>query len=294
MMDPQHRSKATGRRRTPAPEPRTPIDTLHTPRARYYSRKRIPPPSPSSSRRSTKKRPSASASERSRECLPIEGEIIIADSSDDRTAAIAQDLGATVVRPEKRGSRAPGGGISSWGTRTTPTTSWRSPNSSPGSMPAPTWPSAPGSGARSSPERCPPGRPAAGLDVCGCGGRRRRRPCRALRRGLCNLPVSHRRSRLPAGDDGRGLPLLHRPHRRRPACRGLLGGDLPRGRERRDDRFRRAPGVPGQKPLGLAPLPDGGGDAAGRDEDPHIRTLAGARPSRYARIRALPIPEPPP
>jgi GNAT superfamily N-acetyltransferase len=28
--------------------------------------------------------------------------------------------------------------------RTTPTTSWRSPNSSPGSTPAPTWPSAPG------------------------------------------------------------------------------------------------------------------------------------------------------
>ena len=41
--------------------------------------------------------------------MPIEGEIIIADSSDDRTAAIARDLGATVVRPEKRGSRAPGG-----------------------------------------------------------------------------------------------------------------------------------------------------------------------------------------
>ncbi|HRT12643.1 MAG TPA: glycosyltransferase [Methanoculleus sp.] len=35
--------------------------------------------------------------------MPIEGEIIIADSSDDRTAAIARDLGATVVRPEKRG-----------------------------------------------------------------------------------------------------------------------------------------------------------------------------------------------
>ena len=35
--------------------------------------------------------------------LAIEGEIIIADSSDDRTAAIARDLGATVVRPEKRG-----------------------------------------------------------------------------------------------------------------------------------------------------------------------------------------------
>ncbi|WP_286879248.1 glycosyltransferase family 2 protein, partial [Methanoculleus sp. UBA413] len=33
----------------------------------------------------------------------IEGEIIIADSSDDRTAAIARDLGATVVHPEKRG-----------------------------------------------------------------------------------------------------------------------------------------------------------------------------------------------
>jgi glycosyltransferase involved in cell wall biosynthesis len=35
--------------------------------------------------------------------LSIDGEIIIADSSDDRTAAIARDLGATVVRPEKRG-----------------------------------------------------------------------------------------------------------------------------------------------------------------------------------------------
>lgn len=35
--------------------------------------------------------------------LAIEGEIIIADSSDDRTAAIARDLGATVVHPEKRG-----------------------------------------------------------------------------------------------------------------------------------------------------------------------------------------------
>ena len=35
--------------------------------------------------------------------LAIEGEIIIADSSDDRTAAIARDLGATVVYPEKRG-----------------------------------------------------------------------------------------------------------------------------------------------------------------------------------------------
>ncbi len=35
--------------------------------------------------------------------LEIDGEIIIADSSDDRTAAIARDLGATVVRPEKRG-----------------------------------------------------------------------------------------------------------------------------------------------------------------------------------------------
>ena len=35
--------------------------------------------------------------------LSIDGEIIIADSSDDRTAAIARNLGATVVRPEKRG-----------------------------------------------------------------------------------------------------------------------------------------------------------------------------------------------
>lgn len=35
--------------------------------------------------------------------LAIDGEIIVADSSDDRTAAIARDLGATVVRPEKRG-----------------------------------------------------------------------------------------------------------------------------------------------------------------------------------------------
>jgi len=35
--------------------------------------------------------------------LSIDGEIIIADSSDDRTAAIARDLGAVVVRPEKRG-----------------------------------------------------------------------------------------------------------------------------------------------------------------------------------------------
>lgn len=35
--------------------------------------------------------------------LSIDGEIIIADSSDDRTAAIARDLGATVVHPEKRG-----------------------------------------------------------------------------------------------------------------------------------------------------------------------------------------------
>jgi glycosyltransferase involved in cell wall biosynthesis len=35
--------------------------------------------------------------------LAIDGEIIIADSSDDRTAAIARDLGAVIVRPEKRG-----------------------------------------------------------------------------------------------------------------------------------------------------------------------------------------------
>ncbi|WP_292364484.1 MULTISPECIES: glycosyltransferase family 2 protein [unclassified Methanoculleus] len=35
--------------------------------------------------------------------LSIDGEIIIADSSDDRTATIARDLGATVVRPKKRG-----------------------------------------------------------------------------------------------------------------------------------------------------------------------------------------------
>ena len=35
--------------------------------------------------------------------LGIDGEIIIADSSEDRTAAIARDLGARVVRPEKRG-----------------------------------------------------------------------------------------------------------------------------------------------------------------------------------------------
>ena len=33
----------------------------------------------------------------------IEGEIIIADSSTDRTPSIARDLGATVVRPAKRG-----------------------------------------------------------------------------------------------------------------------------------------------------------------------------------------------
>ncbi len=35
--------------------------------------------------------------------LGIDGEIIIADSSDDRTAAIAADCGATVVRPEAMG-----------------------------------------------------------------------------------------------------------------------------------------------------------------------------------------------
>ncbi|WOX56668.1 MULTISPECIES: glycosyltransferase family 2 protein [unclassified Methanoculleus] len=35
--------------------------------------------------------------------LGVDGEIIIADSSDDRTAAIARDLGATVVRPKEKG-----------------------------------------------------------------------------------------------------------------------------------------------------------------------------------------------
>ncbi len=94
-------------RRFQSPKPRTPIDTLYTAKARYYLRNPMDTPALSVVL------PALNEEATIGECigkirtvfadLSIDGEIIIADSSDDRTAAIARDLGATVVRPEKRG-----------------------------------------------------------------------------------------------------------------------------------------------------------------------------------------------
>ncbi len=90
----------------PLPRSKT-IDTLYTAKARYYSENPMDTPAlsvvlPALNEEATigeciKKIRNVFAD------LSIDGEIIIADSSDDRTAVIARDLGATVVRPEKRG-----------------------------------------------------------------------------------------------------------------------------------------------------------------------------------------------